>query len=139
MTDNAPANINDRLKEAISHIFNFKEKKLVNMVNTLQLEKRESDRKKHFAEVCYADGDRSADGFIQDISSGGLSIEPDGPFTKGQVITLTFMHPSGEDFIKITGKIVRKDKRGLGVQFSKQIENIIKDDTNCDASLGVKD
>ena len=60
---------------------------------------------------------RSVIGFIQDISVGGLSIEPDGPFSKGQEITLTFRHPSGHGHVKISGKIVRKDHKGIGVNF----------------------
>jgi hypothetical protein len=123
MADNSPASIRVRLKAAIYQLFKFNKEKLFTVIENLQLEKRIHPRKKHFAEVCYADGNRSVNGFIQDISVGGLSVEPDGPFSKGQEITLTFMHPSG-GHIKISGKIVRKDHKGIGVEFSKRIKNI---------------
>lgn len=130
MADDTPVNVNERLKDAISHIFNFKKEKIADLVGDLQLEKRESDRKPYCAEVCYTDNKRIAEGFIQNISEGGISIEPDGPFAKGQIITLTFTHPSGESFIKITGKIVRKDGKGLGIKFSRNIDNLPPEDLN---------
>jgi hypothetical protein len=124
MADNVPANIRDRLKAALSHLFDIKKENLFALIDDLQLEKRANQRKKLFTEVCYADNDRSTIGFIQDISAGGLSIEPDGPFSEGQEITLTFRHPSVNGHVKISGKIVRKDRNGIGVQFSNIIENI---------------
>ncbi|MFH0730356.1 MAG: PilZ domain-containing protein [Pseudomonadota bacterium] len=124
MGDNSPASIRDRLKAAINQLFEFKKEKFFSAIDDLQLEKRLSPRKKHFSEVCYADSNRSVNAFIQDISVGGLSIEPDGPFLKGQEITLTFMHPSAHKHVKITGKIVRKDQNGIGVEFSQKIEDI---------------
>jgi Tfp pilus assembly protein PilZ len=124
MGDNSPNSIRDRLKAAINQLFEFQKEKFFSAIDDLQLEKRLSPRKKHFSEVCYADSNRSVNAFIQDISVGGLSIEPDGPFSKGQEITLTFMHPSGSKQIKITGKIVRKDQKGIGVAFSKKIDGI---------------
>jgi len=124
MADNVPTNIRDRLKAALSQLFELKNNTISSLVNDLQLEKRANQRKKHFTEVCYADSDRSAIGFIQDISACGLSIEPDGPFSKGQEITLTFRHPSGSGHVKISGKIVRKDRNGIGVEFLDIMENI---------------
>jgi hypothetical protein len=124
MANNSPTDIRDRLKAAISQLFKFKREDLLGIIEGLQLEKRENERKKYCAEVCYADGNRAVNAFIQDISVSGLSIEPDGPFSLGQEITLTFMHPSGAGHIKISGKIARKDSKGIGVEFDKKVIDI---------------
>jgi hypothetical protein len=125
MADNFPSNIRDRLKAALSQLFNFKKANLFAHIDDFQLEKRAYQRNKHFTEVCYADNRRSVIGFIQNISAGGLSIEPVGPFFEGQEITLTFKPPSGRGHVKISGKIVRKDHKGIGVQFTNKIENML--------------
>jgi hypothetical protein len=87
-------------------------------------DKRKYPRVGYSADVVYSDNMRLAQGFIVNISPGGLYIEPDSPFTVGQKLTLTFEHPNDKTQVKVEGEIVRSDKRGIGVRFFETLKNI---------------
>ena len=68
-------------------------------------------------------------GFIKDISSGGVFIEcPQETLKKisaGDIITLTFAHPNNKVHIKMTGEIARIVKTGFGVSFDKILHDLV--------------
>jgi hypothetical protein len=86
---------------------------------------REYPRKDCQADVIYSKNNRLAQGMIVNISAGGLYIYTDSPFAVGQEITLRFEHPFAEKQIKVNGKIVRNDHKGIGVKFEQTIGNIL--------------
>ncbi len=55
--------------------------------------------------------------FLRDISFGGAYIETDQKLTMGQTITLDLTSPGTKSTCSIEAIVVRKDRRGAGVQF----------------------
>lgn len=86
---------------------------------------REYPRKDCHADVIYSDNNRLAQGMIINISAGGLYLQPDSPFAVGQDVTLSFEHPFAEKQVKVNGKIVRSDQKGIGVKFDESIGHIL--------------
>ena len=87
-------------------------------------EKREHPRKQTFIWTeCSADTRFFTD-FIQNLSVSGLFIETQLPFFVGEKLSMTFSLPGADDPIKITGKIVRVDPNGIGVQFDELLSDI---------------
>jgi Tfp pilus assembly protein PilZ len=59
---------------------------------------------------------------IKDISNGGVFIETQIPFSKGQEIRLNFQLPNGSKPLEVIGKIVRSNSQGVGVKFKRHSE-----------------
>ena len=79
-------------------------------------EKRKHPRRKTFIHV-NCSGKRCAfTDFIQNISDGGLYIETQMPLFVNQELSMCFSPQHSEKPIKIIGKIVRIDSKGIGVQ-----------------------
>jgi CheY-like chemotaxis protein len=57
--------------------------------------------------------------FLRDISLGGAYIETEQPVKGGQKIVLTLSSPELERSCAIIGKVVRRDKNGIGVRFEE--------------------
>ncbi len=53
----------------------------------------------------------------RDISLGGIFIETDEEFTVGQEISLSIPFTNQDHYIQVTGKVVRIEKGGVGIQF----------------------
>jgi len=99
-------------------------KKLVNWQQSKFDEKRKCPRKSTFIWTeCSADTRFFTD-FIQNLSVSGLFIETQLPFFVGEELSMTFSLPGADDPIKITGKIVRIDSKGIGVQFDALLSDI---------------
>lgn len=124
MTTKTPATSRDRLKEAISELFDVENGELVSLVDNMQLDKRSTPRNEVVAEVSYTDGKRSVKGSIINVSATGMAIDTNCPFTVGKDITLTFPHPSGNKHLKMTGKIIRRTPKNIAVRFQNRISNL---------------
>jgi hypothetical protein len=99
-------------------------KSLVNWQQSKFDEKRKHPRKKTFVWTeCSADTRFFTD-FIQNLSVSGLFIETQLPFFVGEKLSMTFSLPGADDPIKITGKIVRIDSNGIGVQFDEVLSDV---------------
>jgi Tfp pilus assembly protein PilZ len=79
--------------------------------------KRGNDRKAYFMVVDYATRDRTYMDFIKDISESGVFIHTHMPFKIGQEISLTFPLPDHRRHVKVSGRIVRTNQEGIGVEF----------------------
>jgi Tfp pilus assembly protein PilZ len=88
---------------------------------------RQHARKSYFMSVDYAVKDRCFRDFIKDISAGGVFIETHHLFPVGETIALSFMVPRYPVPVKITGKIARVSPEGLGIEFLKENEDLIKE------------
>jgi Tfp pilus assembly protein PilZ len=62
--------------------------------------------------------------FIQNISASGAFIETALPFSTDKELSMTFILPGHEDSVQITGKIVRTDSKGIGVQFDELLNEV---------------
>jgi hypothetical protein len=89
-----------------------------------QKEKRKHPREKIFTHIDCSGNKCAFTDFIQNISDSGLYIETQMPLFTDQELSMNFSPPGAKDPIKIIGKVVRVDSRGIGVQFDELISGI---------------
>lgn len=116
-------------KEAIIHrivalLNNMSENRLLSLLSYLEEKpskwKRKSPRKSCFISVDYDTMDYSGNKRIHNLSSSGAYIEAGESFALGQDIILWLSAPDEENpFIKIPAKVVRRDQKGIGVEFDQ--------------------
>jgi hypothetical protein len=99
-------------------------KSLVNWQRSKFDEKRKYPRKKTFVWTECSASTRFFTDFIQNLSVSGLFIETQLPFFVGEALSMTFSLPGADAPFKITGKIVRIDSNGIGVQFDELLSDI---------------
>ncbi|MBW2369634.1 MAG: PilZ domain-containing protein [Deltaproteobacteria bacterium] len=122
--DSQSETILETLMATIKKLSESEQEYLLYVIQDWIKDKRKYPRVDYSADVVYSDDARLAQGFIVNISPGGLYIEPDSPFTVGKRLTLTFEHPKDQTQIKVAGEIVRSDQKGIGVRFYETIKNI---------------
>jgi Tfp pilus assembly protein PilZ len=88
--------------------------------------KRRSPRVNYFMAVDYVVGDRAYSGYINNISSEGVFIETNDNLPLNGDITLTFALPNSQGHIRVSGKIVRKEKNGIGIAFDLDIQSVLE-------------
>ena len=90
---------------------------------------RKHDRKDYFMNVHYMANDQIYNGFIDNISSGGIFIKcrqnTMQGLTTGQSVTLTFDHPDKKIHVKITGEVARIEASGFGVNFDDILKGMM--------------
>ena len=88
-------------------------------------EKRKHARRSTLIDITYSsDKRRVFEGFIRNISAGGLYIETKLVSELGQQLKMTFSHPESGNPIKVEGKIVRVDSGGIGVRFNRLLSDL---------------
>lgn len=98
-------------------------------------EKRKNQRLPSTNRVSYATQGIAYEDFLLDISAGGVFIETQTVFKVGQTLSLTFPMPGHQHFITITGRVVRVDGHGVGVQFDEAIQELLSFSRKPDVSL----
>lgn len=90
---------------------------------------RKYNRRDYLMNVEYSVDGHLYNGFIKNISSGGVYIECSQDtlikLSDGDTITLTFKHPDKQLHIKMTGEIARIVKTGFGVSFDKILHDLV--------------
>jgi len=118
------SSITNRLFELIEKMSDEEQRNLLNTLEEGQREdKRRYERKSYFTSIDYITEDRINSGLIQDISIGGLLLEPaeiGESFSIGQELLLTIPHPNKEKATKIRGEVVRIEPRKIGVKFKRK-------------------
>lgn len=120
-----PNAVTEQLIETIKKLSDSQQEYLLEAVQDWIQDNREYPRKTCQTDVIYSDNNRLAQGIIVNISAGGIYIQPDSPFSLGQEIILSFEHPFAEKQVKVNGKIVRSDEKGIGIKFDQTIGNIL--------------
>jgi len=68
--------------------------------------------------------------FAKNISHGGMFIGTSASFSPGEHVTLTFSPPNQDKAIRITGRVVRRNAKGIGVEFtsppSAELQKVIE-------------
>ena len=123
--------LNDRIFNLISNLSDEKKQILIELlVEWQQKEQRNDPRIPCLIAVDYATQKRAYRDFMQDLSKGGVFIETREPGNIGESISLTFSLPNSQSHFKMTGKIIRSDNNGIGIQFDTKLshyqEEIIK-------------
>ena len=84
-------------------------------------ERRRHPRKACAIVVDYSINDHVYKNYIQNISAGGVLINARGPFLSGQEISMSFLLPHSQKYVRSTGKIAWIGQQEMGVRF-KDIE-----------------
>jgi len=112
-------------------IFNMPEAETRDLLKKMEIrwlpkyeERRKHPRESTFVHVDCSSNQCAFTDFIQNLSAGGLYIDTQLPFFPGQELSMTFSVTNGETPIKITGKIVRVDSRGIGVKFDALLSDL---------------
>ncbi len=92
---------------------------LAKLESNQSMERRRHPRKSFSTFVDYVYQGRTYKDFIQNISESGMFIYPPTPFSREQDITMTFSCPTSQKHIWTTGRILRFDNKGIGVEFDK--------------------
>ena len=112
----------DRLIQAIKNLSPQRKKMLEELLNEWErLDYREDSRIPCFLPVDYSTTDRVYQDFINNLSNGGVFIETAATLKEGQTISLIFSVPTLQKSFKISGTIVRSERDGIGVKFSKKL------------------
>jgi Tfp pilus assembly protein PilZ len=102
-------------------------------IQSINSEETEISIRSHTRRSCmisanYVVDQRNFDGFVLDISPAGAFIETGEAFAAGQQIQLMFSLPNKSGQMNISGKILWKNKLGIGLQFEdlsrQQIDHI---------------
>jgi Tfp pilus assembly protein PilZ len=88
-------------------------------------EKRGSRRLPSTSPVSYATRGIAYEDFLLDVSAGGVFIETQAVFVVGQTLSLTFPMPGHQHYISVTGRVVRVDGHGIGVQFDEAVQELL--------------
>jgi Tfp pilus assembly protein PilZ len=88
-------------------------------------EKRGNRRIPSSCLISYATRGVAYEDFLLDISAGGVFIETRGVFTVGESLSLTFPMPGHQHFITVTGRVVRVNGHGIGVQFDEAVQELL--------------
>ena len=114
----------DQIIETIKNLSESKQKQLLELIHKWIKDGREHDRIDYDAEIIFSDNSRLAKGSITNISASGLYLQPSNSFAIGQLVTLSFEHPSTKMPLKLNGKIVRNDQEEIAVKFEQTLDNI---------------
>ena len=123
--------IGDRVKSLVDNLSEERKKQLLDLLlEWQQKEQRDDERMPCLIAVDYSDQKRVYHDFIQDLSKGGVFIETREPLAIGEQISMTFAMPASQNHFKVSGRIVRVAKEGIGIRFdnklSKYQEEIIR-------------
>jgi Tfp pilus assembly protein PilZ len=88
-------------------------------------EKRGNRRFPSNGPVSYATRGIAYEDFLLDVSAGGVFIETQAVFAVGETLSLTFPMPGHQHFITVTGRVVRVDGHGIGVQFDEAVQDLL--------------
>ena len=117
--------INPRLSELISKLSDEEKQELIEELEKRHEsnfdEKRKHQRKPTLIYVDCSGKNYTFTDFIQNISTGGLFVETQMPLLADQELSMTFTLPGTEAPLKITGKVVRSDPKGMAVQFDEPL------------------
>jgi len=112
-------------------IFNMPESETRGLLEKLEIrwrpkyqERRKHPRKSTFIHVDCSGSQCAFTDFIQNLSAGGLRLDTQLPFFVGQELSMAFSVTNGDAPIKIAGKIVRVDSRGIGVKFDALLSDL---------------
>ena len=83
-------------------------------------EKRKKPRRASPMLLDYAVRDRVRQGFIYDISVGGVFIQTGESISVGQEILTIIPIPNSPKSVRIKGSVVRNAPNGIGVKFKRQ-------------------
>ena len=114
--------LTQRLLQAVSKLSLQRKRMLDELLKEWErLDYREDSRIPCFLPVDYSTQDRVYQDFINNLSNGGVYIETSATLAAGQSLSMIFNVPALAKSFKISGKIVRSERDGIGVKFDKKL------------------
>jgi Tfp pilus assembly protein PilZ len=114
--------LTQRLLQAVSKLSPQRKRMLDELLKEWErLDYREDSRIPCFLPVDYSTQDRVYQDFINNLSNGGVFIETSAALAAGQALSMIFNVPALSKSFKISGKIVRSERDGIGVKFDKKL------------------
>ena len=118
---NSVSEARDRISAIISSMSETEIQRLLKGLEKWQQSKLR-DKREHYREhtsiYAFFEGNGlSFRDFIKNLSAGGLYIETGIPLSVTKELFISFLHPNSKTLIKVKGKIVRIDSKGIGVKF----------------------
>ena len=118
-------NIKERLLKLIDRMPNEQLWDLVKQIEGQGIERRKHPRENCSIPIDCNDQKGFQKSFIKNICAGGVFIETQASVSVGQEITIAFVPESFEGPIKLTGRVVRKETRGVAVKFYEEIPDLL--------------
>jgi hypothetical protein len=105
----------------INIILNMSPTDIIETLNELEERQRKAEMNDR-VEVLFAVDNRFCRGLASTVNSRGLYIETHEKLSKGENITLSFENKKDSKQVKTSGKVIRVDKKGIEIEFSRQLE-----------------
>lgn len=119
----------EMLGKLIRELSDKQKHELVNFIRSLvkRREKRNSGRKYIKVSVDYSVKDKFYSDTLENVSSSGAFIRTTRPIEVGDATTMVASIPGIEKNLKMKGKIVRRTKEGVGIEFFEEHKEILSD------------
>ena len=125
---NSIEEVHSRTSEIIYSMSEIETQKLLKGLEKWQQskldDKREHSREHTSIYAFFKTNSLSFRDFIKNLSTGGLFIETGIPLSVNKELFISFLHPDSGTLIKVAGKIVRIDSKGIGVKFDQPRSDI---------------
>ena len=116
---NEQATVTDRLIDFIRNMSEADQKWLLSFLEKgNRRERRNCSRKQCETPVDWSSAELAHTDFLRDVSPCGAFLETQRPVRTGQEVTMIFSVPEVNMSLKVTGKVVRSDGSGMGVEFT---------------------
>lgn len=116
--DYSRCNIKQELKIPLMSLL-LESRRMLDEKQNKGVQKRAHERYECLVSVDYDIDDWAYQSYIKNISIGGAFIEMNHPVKMGEEIVLTFTSDDPPRICNITGTVVRRDGKGIGVKFSE--------------------
>lgn len=119
----------EMFSQLIKKLSDKQKHELINYVKILSKsgDKRNTDRKYIKVSVDYSVKDKFYSDTLENISSGGAFIRTTKPIEVGDATTMVASIPGMDKNVKMKGKVVRRTKDGVGVEFFEEHKDILSD------------
>jgi hypothetical protein len=120
--------VRNRITEIVYRMSEDENRKLLKGLEkwekTKSADQREHPRKNtSIYAICQTDNNHFRD-FTKNVSAGGVFIGTETRLSVNEDIFATFLHDRFRSPVRVSGKIVRIEPNGVGIKFSKIINNI---------------
>jgi len=119
----------EMFSQLIKKLSDKQKHELINYVKILAKsgDKRNTDRKYIKVSVDYSIKDKFYSDTLENISSGGAFIRTTKPIEVGDATTMVASIPGMDKNVKMKGKVVRRTKDGVGVEFFEEHKEILSE------------
>ncbi|MBW2242445.1 MAG: PilZ domain-containing protein [Deltaproteobacteria bacterium] len=83
------------------------------------VDRRHSDRAPVTVRIAYETVDSLFSEFTRNINEGGVFIETEQPLGLEEQVQLQFQLPGDEEPVKLSGRVVRVESSGMGIEFGE--------------------